>query len=104
MKADYYKIYTRTDTRYTGPVIVKTMEELLKRKFIKNNYLIIGHNKELDADFNIILEELHIEEVEDLKTTTEVKTYTFKPKELQKESKAKKKQELYNLTKEYIDK
>lgn len=102
-QVDYYKVYTRSDSGYSGPKIVKTLEELLKMKFTKNNYLIIGHNNKTDSDINITLEECEVEFVDEVETSFEVKATTFKPKQLQKENKAKKKQELYNLTKDYID-
>lgn len=103
MKIDYYKIYTRTEYGYEGPKVVKSKEQLIKLLSKKSNYLIIGHNNEFNEDFNITSEECEIEYSDEVENTFEVKTYTFKPKELQKESKAKKKQELYNITKEYID-
>jgi hypothetical protein len=103
MEFDYYKIYTRTGAGYLGPVIIKSREELLKKGYDSSNFLIIGHNNKLNSDTTIILQKCKIEQVEDLQSNIEVKTFTFKPNELHKETKAKQKQELYKMTKDYID-
>ena len=108
MNIDFYKLYIKKENGgYDNAIIIKDKKELLNRiSALKQEYMIIGYNSITNEDVLIDYQECKVEFVDNIKTKMEVKTKVFKPKELEKPSKknrAKRKQNLYNDLKDYID-
>lgn len=90
MRIEYYRLYLKNERGiYQKPKIIKTKDKLLKaiQGLADNSYMIIGYDIDNNEDKIINYKECQVELKDNIKSKYEVKTYTFKPNELEKPSK-----------------
>ena len=63
MGCDYYKLYLAIDYQYVDKIICQTLEQVeyeLNRASGYNEYLVIGHNNQMNSDMVIAQGEIEV--------------------------------------------